>query len=190
MQYDTPERDMPERNIPNMGQAAPLAPGNSPFTDAEWKELINTPVQVGRAMMAVSPSGGVGMTKEVMALRNSLDATHIAETRNPLLQQLGQHLQGNMESVWAEAQYVFKNRWDVANVRQTALTCCQKAVALTKKASPQDAMAYKEFILSIAKNIASAASEGGFMGIGGQTISDEEESLLKDVARTLGIQRS
>jgi len=192
MQKNTPEGDMPERSIPNVGNIPTMAPSGSPFTDTEWKTLVTIPIQVGRAVMAVSPSGGIGMTKEVMALRDALEKTRAVETKNPMLRQLGQHLQGNMESIWSEAEHAFKARWDSATVRQTAITACQQAVALLRKASPEDAMAYKEFIYSVAQKVAESSTEGGFMGIkaNASPISPEERTLLRDVANALGIQHS
>jgi len=192
MQQNTPERNTPEHAIPGIGNVAPVAPSGSPFTDAEWKTLIQVPVQVGRAMMAMSPAGGIGMTKEVKALRDSLEETRAATTRNPMLRELGAHLTGNMESIWSDAGHAFKDRWDAANLRQTAISSCQQVVTLVKKASPQDAIAYKEFVLSLAQKVAEAATEGGFLGIGAnkQAISPEEQSLLNDITKALNMQRS
>lgn len=192
MQQNIPGRDTPESNIPNLSNVAPsTAPTGSPFTDMEWRTLVNIPVQIGRAMMAVSPSGAIGTTKEVLALRKCLETIQAQGISNPMLRQLGQHIQGNMESIWDDAGHAFKDRWDAANIRQTTLNACQQAGTLLNKVSPQDAISYKEFVYSVAQKVAEAAKEGGFMGIGaGQTISPPEEALLKDLANTLGLQRS
>lgn len=185
MQQNTPERDRPDASIPNLSQAAPVS---EPYTNEEWKALIETPVTVSRAIIAVSPSGAVGTSQEVLAMRNSLKDV-LQKTSNPLLQTVRQHLQSqeNAEAIWRDVQTSFKDRWDAANVRQIALSTCQRCVSLLKKSSAQDAQAYKEFVYTVARKVAEAAKEGGFMGIGGKAISDAEQSLLNDISNTLGI---
>jgi hypothetical protein len=56
-----------------------------------------------------------------------------------------------------------------------------------KGLSPQDAQTYKDFVYKTAHNVAQAAKEGGFMGIGGTSVSAEEESLLDEIAKALGL---
>jgi len=60
-------------------------------------------------------------------------------------------------------------------LHQLAMDDCNSAVALVDaKCSADDALAYKEWALKIANNVAAAASEGGFLGFGGEKISPEE----------------
>lgn len=188
MQQNTPERDRPDASIPNLSQAAPIG---GPYTNEEWKVLLDTPVIICRAVMAVSPSGAVGTSQEVIAMRNSLKDV-LQKTSNPLLQTVRQHLQSqeNAEALWRDVQSSFKDRWDAANVRQTAISACQRCVSLLKKSPAQDAQAYKEFLSTIARKVAEAAKEGGFMGVGGTAISETEQSLLNDISNTLGIPRA
>ena len=188
MQQNTPDRERPETNIPNLSQPAPA---DSPYTNDEWLCLVETPVKVGRAMMAVSPSGAIGMTQEVMALRKSM-TEGLQTAKQPVLVAMRQRVQSKdaMEAIWEDAGHAFSNRWDAANVRQAAITSCQEAIALLKKMSPQDAQAYKDFVYMTALRVAEAAKEGGFMGIGGVAVSAEEKSLLNDISRTLGVQHS
>jgi hypothetical protein len=186
----TPDRDRPETNIPDLSKAAPVG---SPYTNEEWKVLVETPVKICRAMMAVSPAGAIGMSKEIATMRDSFKEA-LQATTNPTIQNMGQYLkdQEKVTGLWQDVGHVFRDRWDAANVRQTAIASCQQAVALLKKASPQEAQAYKEFVYSTAKRVAEAAREGGFLGIGASksNISEAEQSLLNDVARALELPRA
>ena len=188
MQQNTPDRERPESNMPNLGQTAPT---DSPYMDNEWLVLLEAPVKIGRAMMAVSPSGTVGTTQEVIALRKSMTEA-LQTSKSPILVSMRQRLQNQdlMQSIWDDVAHAFSDRWDAANVRQTAIASCQQVVGLVKKLSPQDAQTYKEFIYTTALNVAQAAREGGFMGIGGVAVSAEEKSLLDDISRALGLQHS
>src|SRR5581483_5337769 len=117
MQQNTPERDRPDASIPNLDQAAPIG---GPYSNEEWKVLLEAPVTICRAIMAVSPSGAVGTSQEVVTMRNSLKEI-LQTTSNPLLQTVHQQLQSqnNAETLWRNVQSSFKDRWDAANVRQT-----------------------------------------------------------------------
>ncbi len=60
---------------------------------------------------------------------------------------------------------------------------------LEQKASPDEADAYKRFVLAVAEAAARAHKEGGFMGVGGKQVSDEEEAALDEIAATLQLDR-
>lgn len=187
-QQPTPGGDRPNPNIPDLQH---LAPADSQFTNEEWKQLIEIPVKVGRAMIAVAPSGVIGMSNEVMALRKSFQEL-IPKSTSPLIKDMGKHLQeqATMSAIWEDAGHVFSDRWDAANVRKTAIAACQQAVNLLKKVSAQDSQAYKDLVYSVAQKVAEAGKEGGFAGFGGEAVSEAERVLLKDVANALGLQRA
>jgi len=64
------------------------------------------------------------------------------------------------------------------------------AVAL-KAGSPTvkkaEADGFKSWLLSLSNRVAEAAKEGGFLGIGGTRVSEQEQSALKATAMALGI---
>ncbi|HEY0755144.1 MAG TPA: hypothetical protein VGD98_14390 [Ktedonobacteraceae bacterium] len=188
MQHNTPDRDRAEMSVPNLGQKMP---SDSPYTQDEWLALVEAPVKLGRAMMAVSPSGLIGTTQELMALRKSYQNA-FDKTQNQILLNMRQHLQDQhtLETMWEDAGHALSDRRDTANVRQAALTACQEAVVLLKKVPAQDAQAYKDFLYATALQVAQAAKEGGSMGVGGVAVSAEEKSLLTDISRVLGLRQS
>ena len=49
------------------------------------------------------------------------------------------------------------------------------------KGSPEDADACRRFVVAVARAAAEAHEEGGFIGIGGKKISDEEAEALKEI---------
>jgi hypothetical protein len=64
--------------------------------------------------------------------------------------------------------------------------CKAVAALLTEKASPQEATEYKEWAMSVAENVAKAAKEGGFLGIGGERISAGEKEIFAEIGQALG----
>jgi hypothetical protein len=184
MQQNTPEQ-RPDPPVSDPGQSGPE---NEPYTSEEWNVLLETPVTICRAIMAVSPSGIIGMSQEVLTMRKSLKEV-LQHASSPLLQQLHQQLQSQekAEALWREIQRFFKDRQDTVAIRQTAIAACQRCVLLLNKAPAQESQAYKEFVYAMARRVAEAAREGGFLGTGGQAISEAEQALLKELSSVLGI---
>jgi hypothetical protein len=72
---------------------------------------------------------------------------------------------------------------------QTAVISDAKDVAdiLSSKANQNEANEYKEWALSIAENVANAAKEGGFLGFGGERVSEDERAFLGKIKEALKI---
>lgn len=184
MQQQTPEQS-PDSGGVNPGQQMPE---NDLYTSQEWRILLETPLTVSRAIMAVSPSGAPGASQEIMALRAGLREA-FPQASSPLFQRLHQQLQSQekAESLWRDILRLFHDRQDASSVQQTALAACQRCVALLDRAPAQDSQAYKAFVYTLARRVAEAAREGGLLGIGGQYLSEAEQTLLKDVSSALGM---
>ena len=60
----------------------------------------------------------------------------------------------------------------------------------SEKASAEDVEAYKKFVMDVAQAAAEAQKEGGFIGIGGKQISDNEKAALDEVRAALDQQQS
>ena len=56
---------------------------------------------------------------------------------------------------------------------------------LEQKASSAEIDSYKHFVMTVAQAAAAAHKEGGFMGVGGKQVSDDEQSALDDIAAVL-----
>ena len=58
---------------------------------------------------------------------------------------------------------------------------------LDERATPEEAEAYKRFVIDVAQRAAERHKEGGFLGVGGQRISDAEAAALAEIAAALDI---
>jgi hypothetical protein len=65
--------------------------------------------------------------------------------------------------------------------------CRQVATILGAKARPEDAVAFKAYLLRVANTVSGAAKEGGFLGIGGQAVSPQEQQIVAQIAAALGV---
>jgi hypothetical protein len=88
---------------------------------------------------------------------------------------------------WGVARYKAKAVDSVEKFQEEAVVDC-KAVAtlLAAKTSEQEATEYKQWAMSIAEKVAMAATEGGFLGFGGERFSENEQQLFSQIQRALG----
>jgi hypothetical protein len=53
--------------------------------------------------------------------------------------------------------------------------------------SASEAEEYKRWLVALARKTAEASKEGGFLGIGGTVVSEEESSAVDELASALGV---
>jgi hypothetical protein len=143
----------------------------SDFTAEQWDLLRKAPLFAGMIVMAASPSGPIGVLKESFAasaaLRNGLDAA-----QGELTKLLAIDLRQNINVHKADS-------FDPDALRSEALAVCREvSVLLSQKATEQEASEFKTWLLSIAREVAQAAREGGFLGFGGVEITEAEASTI------------
>lgn len=183
-----------EQNLQTQGAAPYAAPTGTNFNDSEWKMLMSTPLKVGKAMMFAAPSGPIGMIQEAKALSDCLKGFLDQGSPNPLLNELAQNGRQVLNSVQSgggnaqvlASEYLGGSR-DPQITHNEALDCCQQSANILRKASPQDATAYKEFVCGVAQKVAGAAGESGFLGFGGgPKVSPAEQNFMGEIVSALG----
>jgi hypothetical protein len=63
----------------------------------------------------------------------------------------------------------------------------REASAILDAREPADAVAFKAWLFGVSQKVAEAATEGGFLGLGGIQVSDAERATLDEIAEALGI---
>jgi hypothetical protein len=147
----------------------------SDYTDDEWQLLHELPDAVATLVLMAGSSGPLGTIREMEALgrANSRAAARVADV--PLIQELARSL----PPVHAGPQ---KPR------QGDTLDMCREAVALLDaKAAPEEAAAYRRWIMAVAEEIAGAAKEGAFLGFGGERVSTWETEVMSEVSQALGL---
>ena len=136
---------------------------------ADWNKVAVAPVA---ALLAVSSSdldGPFDTMKEVKAAQAALlAATQAAPAGSVLAAAFGGGL----------TESALKSVREMAKDRDALTRLIADATAAVKQRSPGDLEAFKATIRSIGKATAEAAKEGGFLGIGGTLVSDDEKAAL------------
>jgi hypothetical protein len=153
------------------------------FTDEEWVRLRRAPFVAGLAISMADPGGPIEMAKETMA-------TLRAATTPPSQQELLVAVSQEIASMMNQKQNPLKDfKPDSAALAGKLILDEMKAVneIVTAKATPEDADAFRRWLLAVAKAAANAAKEGGFMGFGAELVSQGEERMLGELRATLGV---
>ena len=69
----------------------------------------------------------------------------------------------------------------------SALDVIRDAVAAVSANSPRDASEYGRLLLNVASQVAEASKEGGFLGIGGTRVNEEEQKAIDQIRKVVGI---
>lgn len=167
------------------------------FTDDQWFLLGAMPGLIGAAMSNAAPSGIIGTVKEMSAAMQAIAQAKQDFPASELINELVQKAAN-----WDEAKEKIsdyrertKARMATADVttreglQKMALQDCTTALALVDEhCSGDDAKAYRQWTLNVARSVAEAAKEGSILGFGGERVSPDERKLLVELEQILGMQ--
>lgn len=152
------------------------------YTDDEWTRLRRAPFVAGMALSIADPGGPIEMSKETMA---TLRATSTPPSSDELLIAVSQEI----------LSMVNQKQNPLAGFKPESSALAGKMVLdelgavndiLAAKATPEEADAFRRWLLQVAQAAADAAKEGGFMGFGAVQVSEGEQRMLDQLQATLG----
>ena len=153
------------------------------YTEDEWKALRRAPVVAGFAVSLADPGGPIELTKESVASMRAAgapptdDELLVAVSQDALAQQQQRH------NVMKELDL------KAATVREQVVEELGRVnEILDAKATPEEAAAFRQWILQAAQASADAAKEGGFMGIGATRVSEGEKAMIAKLGEVLGVE--
>lgn len=164
------------------------------FSEEEQFLLTSTTSLIGTAM-AFAEGSGLGTVKEMMSSAKSLMAGVKDYPDNDIVKGILPNMEDRKE-VMAEAKAFRKKA--VSRLKEKGIKsheqmsnqliedCHAVAALLKEKASDQEKDEYNDWAMSIAQNVAKAAKEGGFLGFGGERISEGEKEMFSKIAAALG----
>jgi hypothetical protein len=153
------------------------------FTDEEWSRLERAPIVAGMAISLADPGGPIEAVKESMATIKTVLETAQAGGHGELVgavakdvAEKARHRQNPLGD--------FKPRGALAG--QEILDELRAANQLvTEKTSPEEAAAFRQWLLTAAQRAADAAKEGGFMGFNAKRVSEGEQHMLDKLGEVL-----
>jgi hypothetical protein len=158
----------------------------SNFTADEWSRVLASPMVVGTAISAADPSGLWGLMKEGMAGGWALVKSKQDVNTNELIKAVAEdYANGEARTLARDrVQTIFKGS-AAANMKDRAVEELRSLSTLLQSKAPEDAPAFKDWLREIAQKAAEAATEGGFLGFGGVSVSDAEKATLSEISAAL-----
>lgn len=157
------------------------------FSSAEWEILREAPHLVIFAVTVAGASGFFGTIAEAMA--PSPIISEALKGSNQLLREIceKEEMMSSIESIKNRARTFGDFTGIRASLRREAIDKSRSAIELLRqKGSPEDIIAYREFLIALADRVANAAKEGDFLGFGGERVSEHERTLLAELAEAVG----
>ncbi len=138
---------------------------------------------VGMAVAASSPSGPIGLVKEMMSIGMAIADVLRTASPTPLINALVEDLKARNTKPEMPAGMTTRAEADAA-----AMTAHKNVNEIVgRKCAPAEATEYKKWLLALGQRVAEASNEGGFFGIGGVRVSDAEKAALGRIAAALKV---
>ena len=144
------------------------------YSADQWAKVRLAPMAVAQAVMAASPSGAIGRSKELAAATSAIAAGKEAASPTSLV------------SLAFDTDLSSSETDVLKQIPAPATTLIREAVAAVSTNSPADSSEYGRFLVNIATQVAEASKEGGFLGVGGTRVSEDEQKAIDQVRKAVG----
>jgi len=154
------------------------------FTDAEWGLLVGLPQSVlTAASVATHDSARKTRAETAAGLDQISDARASA---SPLVTAIAKAvLDQTGDPDRGEELPAIEPSDPIGYGQDVVGRAAEASALLAAKADPADAETYKHLLVEIADSVVGAASTGGVLGIGGDTVTDNERAFRDALAKAL-----
>ena len=160
--------------------------GKTDFTTEEWAKLIEGAMLAGIAVTAAEPSGLWGTLQEGFANARGLAGARDSSTS------LVKNIVAELATSEGRgiAQDGVRRRMSggkAADIAARSVAALGEVAQIVDQKAGVDAQPFKAWLYAIAERVADASTEGGFLGFGGEKVSEHEKATLADLAKALNI---
>lgn len=147
------------------------------FTDDEWQQLLSFPYAVSFAIVTVAPTW-LDAVREVDAIATEPARLAVA-SKSDLVAIVSCEMQFRADELTTQQQDLFRR--DELGYRTKIIEASKAASAILAKSAPEDATAYKKWVLAIAQKVAESDK------LKGVPLSEQEQAVLSQVSAALGV---
>jgi hypothetical protein len=158
----------------------------SNFTADEWKLLLESVMMASIAVTAAEPHGLWGLLQESFAGGAELAKAKMDPAADGLIKAVVADF-GTAEGR-SIARDALKEKFagsKPAEIKTKCIETLRQVAEVVDAKAPADAAALKTWLRQISQHVAEAAKEGGFLGIGGVTVSEAEKATLAEISKAL-----
>ena len=152
------------------------------FTEEEWATLIRAPMVAGAAISLADPGGPIEVFKETAAVLKVVTGS-ASEDRDDLVGEVSREVRA-LAQKRHNPLGDFKPRGALAG-KEILDELGRANELVASKGTPEEAEAFRAFILECAQQAAEAAKEGGFLGFHAELVSQGEKDMLEQLRSVL-----
>jgi hypothetical protein len=152
------------------------------FTEEEWATLIRAPMVAGAAISLADPGGPIELFKESAAVLKVVTGS-ASEDRDDLVGEVSREVRA-LAQQRHNPLGDFKPRGALAG-KEILDELGRANELVASKGTPEEAEAFRAFILECAQQAAEAAKEGGFLGFHAELVSQGEKDMLDQLRSVL-----
>jgi hypothetical protein len=153
------------------------------FSEEEWTRIKRAPFVAGMAISLADPGGPIELVKETAATLKSVRSAADASGRGELVDAVAQELVADTGQR-KNPLHDFKPKGALAG-QEILEELAEVNRIVSSKATPEEAGAFRDWLLTAAQEAANAAKEGGFMGFHAERVSEGEQRMLDKLAEVL-----
>ena len=152
------------------------------FTEEEWATLVRAPMVAGAAISLADPGGPIEVFKETAAVVKVVTGS-ASEDRDDLVGEVSREVRA-LAQQRHNPLGDFKPRGALAG-KEILDELGRANELVASKGTPEEAEAFRAFILECAQQAAEAAKEGGFLGFHAELVSQGEKDMLEQLRSVL-----
>lgn len=148
------------------------------YSNEQWNTVRLGPIAAAGMVISASPSGAVGIAKEVVALGEAV--TMLKKSASPT----------SLFSLATDRDVTEDELKSLPNDQAAQMRLVTNSVAAVEANSPVDAPQYRQFLVDLVTKVAEASKEGGFLGIGGTRVNEAEQAVIDQIRTAVGAARA
>ena len=147
------------------------------FPDEDWVRVVRAPFVAGMAITLADPGGPIEAAKESMA---SIKAATNPPSREQLLSEIALDIQAQVQQHHNPVKG-YRPAGSAPVGDQILQELGDVRGIVNEHATPEEAAAFGDWLVSTAEAAAEAAKEGGFMGFKAELVSERETEMIEKV---------
>jgi len=147
------------------------------FSEDEWTRVVRAPFVAWLAISRADPGGPIAAAKESMPRVRSASNP---PSREQLLAEVALDLQAQTQAKHNPLKG-YKPTRTPAPGEQVLAELREVQGIVAARATAEETAAFAQWLIVTAQAAADAAKEGGFLGFGGEQVSDREKAMLDQV---------
>ena len=153
------------------------------FSEEDWVRVVRAPFVAGMAITLADPGGPIEAAKESMA---SIKAATNPPSREQLLTEIALDIQAQVQQHHNPVKGYRPTTGGTPPGDQILQELSDVSAIVNQHATPEEAAAFGNWLVSTAQAAADAAKEGGFMGFGAELVSERETDMIEKVRAAVG----